>query len=111
MNQLSKNKKNHAILAVKAATKNKDSFRAIVDVNVNIDDECQWNYQQINTAIYYDVKYKQFTVEIYWEEDKQSEEYKDRDLFGIYNTNFNEMEFRDDNLYITDGNKCIILMF
>jgi len=90
-----------SLQAVKKFTRNQESFTGNSDISVYKNGELQWHYRNIYIRCYFVVSYGQYTIEIMWENDKkQYQTYHERGLHGQYNTNFQEMKYKDGVLII-----------
>jgi galactose mutarotase-like enzyme len=104
--------KDKAIAAVKdfikaRAGKEKDNYQGKFDVLVNNGKE-SYLYKNVSVSLYYEVKFKQFTVNIVWEDDSKQKSYDKLGLHGVYNTNFQtDMVFVNNSLNFSDGDNKI----
>ncbi len=77
--------------------------------NVLVISDKEYLFTNITVTISYNAAYKQFDIGIIWEEDNSKPKYKTLGLHGLYNTNFQIVEYMNDNLTFIDGNNKIII--
>ena len=84
-------------------TGNKISFQKKLDVLVLKNNE-SYLYKNVDVRIVYDSGYMQYRISIIWEEDLNQFSFRDLNLRGEYNTNFNKFFLENENLVLTDDN-------
>ena len=84
-------------------TGNKISFQKKLDVVVLKNNE-SYLYKNVDVRIVYDSGYMQYRISIIWEEDLNQFSFRDLNLRGEYNTNFNKFFLENENLVLTDDN-------
>ena len=61
-------------------------------------------YKNVDARIVYDSGYMQYRISIIWEEDLNQCSFRELNLRGMYNTNFNKFFLENENLVFTDDN-------
>lgn len=84
-------------------TGNKQSFQKKLNVLVLKNNE-SYLYEDITVIIDYQVSYNQYKISIIWEEDLNQRSFRELNLRGMYNTNFNKFFLENENLVLTDDN-------
>ena len=84
-------------------TGKKISFQKKLDVLVLKNNE-SYLYKNVDVRIVYDSGYMQYRISIIWEEDLNQLSFRDLNLRGEYNTNFNKFFLENENLVLTDDN-------
>lgn len=84
-------------------TGNKISFQKKLDVLV-LKNNKPYLYKNVDVRIVYDSGYMQYRISIIWEEDLNQLSFRDLNLRGEYNTNFNKFFLENENLVFTDDN-------
>lgn len=98
-----------SISAVKDFSNNKVA-EFPVDAEVCENGIVKFHYSNIGFQQSYNAGYMQHTVNLMWEYDNtQSEDFRERNLHGSYNTNFQIMSYRNGALIIEDGNITIYI--
>ena len=87
--------------AISNFTGNKISFQKKHDVLVKKNNE-SFLYKNVDVRIVYDSGYMQYRISIIWEEDLNQLSFRDLNLRGEYNTNFNKFFLENENLVLTD---------
>ena len=90
-------------------TGNKISFQKKLDVLVLKNNE-SYLYKNVDVRIVYDSGYMQYRISIIWEEDLNQLSFRDLNLRGEYNTNFNKFFLENENLVLTDDNGIKIMV-
>ena len=68
-----------------------------------------YTYSNIFFKVNYDVRYKQLTVSIVWEDDASQPDYQKLGLHGTYNTNYQEFIYENGTLRWEDGSNTIMI--
>nr|DAK60754.1 MAG TPA: hypothetical protein [Caudoviricetes sp.] len=84
-------------------TGNKINFQKKLDVVV-LKNNISYLYKDVTVIIDYQVSYMQYKLSIIWEDDSNQLNFKDLNLRGDYNTNFNKFFLENENLVLTDDN-------
>lgn len=96
--------------AVKEAINNKERYSGNKDVIVHVNDKI-FTYNNVLVSIYYNIEYMQMDVYVIWEDDEEQISYKELNLHGTYNTNFQDFTFQNNSLTWKDGNNTISIVF
>lgn len=102
--KVDKNKSFNAVRKFALYQCKQDSFHGNCDVSVD-----NFLYNNIYVAVYYQVSYEDFRVEITWEDDNSQPDYKKIGLHGYYSSNFQYFSFNDttNTLSFKDGDHNI----
>lgn len=96
--------------AVKEALNDTERYYGKKDVIVSVNDKV-FPYNNVLVSINYNIGYMQMDVQVIWEDDKEQISYKELNLHGIYNTNFQDFTFQNHSLIWKDGNNNISIVF
>lgn len=108
---LSPDKKNKSFrnvrLFAEAAGGTPDDFRETVDVLVQT--STSHLYRDIEIHISYRYGYRDYQIELMWENDMCQIDYHKLGLHGYYSTNFQAFSFSDNTLSFQDGDNVIVV--
>lgn len=79
-------------------------------VNVLVQSNQQFCYHNINLSITYKYEYRDYQVELFWEDDNTQPKYQDLGLHGKYSSNFQFFIFSNGVLSFSDGDNEISIM-
>lgn len=87
-----------------------DHFYGNLDVKVS-NSRGTFYYRNVNVQVSYNIGYMQMDVKIFWEDDTSMPFYRDLDLHGEYNSNFQDFRNCGKCLSWDDGGNKISVTF